>query len=118
MEVVHNADRGAVFPPLRQCFVVLFYYTLIFKGRLARQPLFSSRFRNDKHFYVLSPYFSRYRYVWTEEIDSKMLRVHLIPRSLTAGLRTLGTRHAPLQSSSKRPFWIDAEPPFWLLRLF
>ena len=42
----------------------------------------------------------------------------LIPRSLTVGLGTLGTRHAPLQSSSKRPFWIDAEPPFWLLPLF
>ena len=42
----------------------------------------------------------------------------LIPRSLTVGLGTLGTRHAPPQSSSKRPFWIDAEPPFWLLPLF
>ena len=42
----------------------------------------------------------------------------LIPRSLTVRLGTLGTRHAPLQSSSKRPFWIDAEPPFWLLPLF
>ena len=42
----------------------------------------------------------------------------LIPRSLTVRLGTLGTRHTPLQSSSKRPFWIDAEPPFWLLPLF
>ena len=42
----------------------------------------------------------------------------LIPRSLTVGRKTLGTRHALLQSSSKRPFWIDAELPFWLLPLF
>ena len=32
MEVVHNADRGAVFPICAICFVVLFYYTLIFEG--------------------------------------------------------------------------------------
>ena len=29
MEVVHHADRGAVFPSLRHLFVVLFYYTLL-----------------------------------------------------------------------------------------
>ena len=54
--------------------------------------------------------------------DLKMLTetftIDLIPRSLTVGLGTLGTRHASLQSSSKRPFWIDAKPPFWLLPLF
>ena len=29
MEVVHHTDRGALFPPLRHLFDVLFYYTLL-----------------------------------------------------------------------------------------
>ena len=100
------------------CFVVLFYYTLVFKGRLARQPVFSSRFRNVKHFYVLSPYSSRYRYVWTDEIDSKMLRVHNVCTGLKNAYGNHGNFHKWLNSQISHGWAWDSGYPSCIAPVF